>query len=382
MTGRTVLLTLCGMLLLLCALSTRGAVFWLLFWLLCVMLLTGLLSALWTSRTLKVYCTLDEDHVIRGGQAGLSIELSHRCPLPVAPIRLVVCGAGARDGYALYTAVTPFFTSTITQTIHCPHVGEYPSGISETYVQDVFGLFRVCRRTGFEGNTLVVQPQIYETQALSFSPGDSDIESVSRAFEDASLPTDLRAYQQGDELKKVHWKLSMRRKELIVRVYEQPMRPDALLLIDCAPPMAGEGMEASVRDAICEAAASLAKVSLEGGAPVRMPLFGGMPTDVNAQKPEDLGMVCEALGRLSFDAVQEFERILMLETRRMRRTGSTAIVTSRLNPNIAEMILSIRRMGPKVRVLLAADAEDEDTARLVRRLTRNDIEVTPVAAES
>ena len=194
------------------------------------------------------------------------------------------------------------------------------------------------------------------------------------------MPTDLRAYQPGDELKKIHWKLSMRRKELLVRVYEQPARPDAVLLVDCAPPAVPAGGDiAAVRDAICEAAASVASAALDAGAPVRMPLLAAEPDDVSVSKQEELPLVLEALARCKFDGATGFERLLQLETRRMRRTGSTAVITSRMNPVIADMILRIRRMGPKVRVLLAADGADPAIAALTRRLMRNDVEVTAVA---
>ena len=113
-----------------------------------------------------------------------------------------------------------------------------------------------------------------------------------------------------------------------------------------------------------------------------MPLLGADPTDVTVSKGEELPQVLDALGRCAFDGSEAFERVLMLETRRLRRTGSTAIVTSRMNPAIADMILSIRRMGPKVRVLLASQANDEDREALVRRLRRNDVEVTQIGGEA
>ena len=103
---------------------------------------------------------------------------------------------------------------------------------------------------------------------------------------------------------------------------------------------------------------------------------------MTVSKGEELPQVLDALGRCAFDGSEAFERVLMLETRRLRRTGSTAIVTSRMNPAIADMILSIRRMGPKVRVLLASQANDEDREALVRRLRRNDVEVTQIGGEA
>ncbi len=381
MTKRVFFLLLFAAFLLLCALSTQGAVFWLLFWVLVLMLAYSLAAALWSRRTLQIQCGLDKGRVVRGAQVNLTIELWHRCPLPVAPLKLDICAANGEGDLSLYVSAIPFAQNILAQPLYCPHVGEFPAGVTGARVQDVFGLFSFYKKVVAPGEPLIVQPQVYQTEPLSFSPGDSDTESVSRAFEDATMPTDVRAYQQGDEIKKVHWKLSMRRRELLVRVYEQPMKPDALLLVDCAPPLSPPGGEASVKDAICEAAASVASIALTGGSPVRMPLLNEEPMDISAQGAEDLPMVCDALGRCAFDGAQQFERVLLLETRRMRRTGATAIVTSRMNPVIADMILRIRRMGPKVRVLLAANVEDEATALLVRRLIRNDVEVTPISAE-
>lgn len=379
MTRRALSLIAASAFILLLALTTRGALFWLLFWIMALMLLYAAAATFWTASTLSVKCALDKDRAVRGSNVALGIRLRHSCPLPVDDIRLSVSiGGNGDESQTLSIAARPFSRREYRQSIYCPHVGEFPAGATSARVGDVFGLFSVRRKTATREASLIVQPRIYPVDSLPFSPGDSDDERASRAFEDATMPTDLRAYQQGDELKKVHWKLSMRRRELIVRVYEQPMRPDALLLVDCAPP-GGEAHDAPfVRDAICEAAVSVASVALSEGAPVRMPLLTEIPVDVNAQKAEDIIAVSDALGRCAFDGTQQFERVLLLETRRLRRTGTTAIITSRMNPIIADMILRIRRMGPKVRVMLAMDIEREETAPLVQRLMRGDVEVVEV----
>ncbi|MDL2317560.1 DUF58 domain-containing protein [Eubacteriales bacterium OttesenSCG-928-A19] len=379
MTKRALLLILCAAVLLVCALSTRGALFWQLFWLLMMMLASGLAASIWTRSTLTVSCELEETQVTRGARIILSVTLRHTCPLPVAALRVDVYGVSGEESVPIYSAARPFASTTLRYAIYCPHVGTFPSGVEGVAVRDVFGLFSFYRRMSSQRGELVVLPQTYVIDPLAFSPGESDNESVTaRAFEDATMPTDLRAFQQGDELKKVHWKLSMRRKELLVRVYDQPQRPDVLLLVDCSPPQASGRMQAVLRDAICEATASLAAVALSDGAPVRMPLLSERPMDINASRAEDIAMIRDALARCPFDGTLQFERVLLLETRRMRRTGATAVVTSRMSPVIADMILRIRRMGPKVRVLLTARGEDEFTSQLITRLMRNDVEVETI----
>lgn len=379
MTRRALLAILCAVIVLLCALSTRGAIFWLIFWILSLMLLLGLASVLWTRLTLTLSCQLDKDRVVREERVNLSLLLRHRCLLPIAALRLDVCALDQQETFTLYASVQPMVDNTMVYALYCPHVGSYPAGVAGVRVQDVFGLFSFHRRYGANRQELLVLPSLYSTPPLAFSPGDSDNESaMARAFEDATMPTDLRTFQQGDELKKVHWKLSMRKREMIVRVYEQPMRPDALLLLDCSPPEGPGYAISALRDALCEAAASVASAALRDGAPVRMPLLTDTPVDINASRPEDIESIRDALARCPFDGAQEFERVLLLETRRMRRTGTTAIFTSKLNPTIADMILRIRRMGPKVRVHLAADAEAEGNDLLTGRLMRNDVEVHPI----
>lgn len=379
MTKRALLVLLCAVVLLLCALSTRGALFWLLFWVLMMMNVSSLIAAVWTRATLVVTASLSEEKVVRDARVMLGIHIQHACPLPVASIRLDILSVSDVGSFALYAAAKPFVRNTMRYQLYCPHVGAYPSGVSGAAVQDVFGLFSFYVRLPANETELVVLPQTYLTSPLPFSPGESDNESVSaRAFEDATMPTDLRTFQQGDELKKVHWKLSMRRKELLVRVYDQPQRPDALLLVDCAPPDAPADKQPYVRDAVCEAAASVALAALDSGAPLRMPLLSETPVDISVSKPEDISIVLDALARCPFDGTQQYERVLLLETRRMRRTGATAIVTSRMNPVLADMILRIRRMGPKVRVLLATDADEDVTQTLITRLMRNDVEVETI----
>ena len=367
--------------LLLCALSTGGALFWLMFLAVASSVLCSLCAVLWTRATLSVRCRMESRSVTRGETAGLLIQLRHRCPLPVATFTLRIVTAEG-ESFPLSCGVHPMRARELRVKLACNHVGRYPLVLGELRIHDPFGFFSMKAKTSsVKSDELTVLPQVHLTEPLTFSPGDSDEESpTARAFEDATLPTDLRAYQPGDELKKIHWKLSMRRRELLVRVYEQPAKPDALLLVDCAPPqLRAEATEADMRDIICEAAASVASIALQAGAPVRMPLLAAQPDEVSVTKTEELPRVQEALARCRFDGATEFERLLQLETRRMRRTGSTAIVTSRMNPVIADMVLRIRRMGPKVRVLLAADEKDAAVAALIQRLMRNDVEVTPIA---
>ena len=100
----------------------------------------------------------------------------------------------------------------------------------------MFGFFRMKRRPRLKADELLVLPQVFGVEELTFASGDMGLETMARATEDVSSPSDIRAYAAGDPMKKIHWKLSLRKQELLVRRFEEPALPEALILMDCAPP--------------------------------------------------------------------------------------------------------------------------------------------------
>ena len=80
----------------------------------------------------------------------------------------------------------------------------------------------------------------------------------------------------GDSLKRVHWKLSARKRELVVRRFEEPVLPEALVLMDCSPPPSWghPEAEADVRDSLLETAASVMNSQMITDHAVRLPLLG------------------------------------------------------------------------------------------------------------
>lgn len=89
----------------------------------------------------------------------------------------------------------------------------------------------------------------------------------SPAADDASL----RDYRDGDDLRRIHWRSSARRGELLVRSEEQQGRTEATVLVELPP--GTEALEWSV-----SAAASIALSALEAGHPVRLVAGGAVTT--------------------------------------------------------------------------------------------------------
>ncbi|ASO19437.1 uncharacterized protein (DUF58 family) [Actinoalloteichus hoggarensis] len=100
-------------------------------------------------------------------------------------------------------------------------------------VTDSFGLAEYDRETAGT-STLIVVPTVQPLHGVPGGSGlgageDGSIRLRSGQGEDDAI---VRPYRQGDDLRKVHWKSTARRDELMVRVEDRPWRGGTTVLLD------------------------------------------------------------------------------------------------------------------------------------------------------
>ena len=217
---------------------------------------------------------------------------------------------------------------------------------------------------------------------MPLAMGDSGLDTMARATEDLSAPSDIRAYQPGDPMKKIHWKLSLRKRELLVRKFDEPVLQEVLILMDCSrPPSWGQPQaEADLRDALLETAASLIKAETAAEHQYRLPLLGSHPVDV--VKSMGLPAALDYLTRVDFSETDRFERVLIMESQHLRKVGCVTVVSARLNVAMVDVMIRMHRAGPNLRLYLVTFApEDENILILISRLQQAEIEVCYVTPE-
>lgn len=315
----------------------------------------------------------------RGGVCRYTLTARLPIPLPLAPLSLHVCLPSGRQSE--YMLPLRLMGETVSENeFPCPHVGVYAVGASRVRLGDCFGLFSVAKRLREPLAGVMVVPGCAKTAPLTFSPGEGETGAAQRAQADRTTPEDVRTWQDGDDLKRVHWKLSMRRQALMVRTYETPQRPDALILLDCGAPAVPDALRSAAIDALCETCAGLLSSLLSEGHIARLPLTGDTPRELSGQESHALPTMLEALAQERFSRAEDFSRVLLLASRRMRRTGSTVILTTRLTPAIADAAIALSRMGPHTRFTLVSPGEPEgEQAQLLHLLLSSGVETTRVS---
>lgn len=369
---------------LLCALSMGNRTYLLISIIIALAWVFSWASVRMAEKSVKVENALSGVKVNRGDVVAMDIAVSHRSPLPIAPVALRMRATSNTPAGTIHLTQLGKRRQRVTHKFAADHVGAMFPGVDSYVVSDVFGFFKREHQPDMAGQELLVLPVPFDVEPLTFAAGDMGVETMKRAMEDPSSPADIRSWQQGDPLKRIHWKATARKRELMVRQFEEPALPDALILMDTSPPHLSPGVDEARKpflcDAILETAASVVACQIRQDNNVRMPLVGDRPMEYSSRM--GLPLLLEELARCTFNETERFERVMMMQLAEMRKNGAVVVISTRLRSEMVDLIIRMKRMGPNVRLYLVTfDPEEASVLPLVARLQQAYIEVNYVTPQ-
>ena len=236
-----------------------------------VLVLLPLLSALAAGRArYRVQCQrqIVPTRVPAGQAATVTIQLDNVTRLPTGLLLAedtIPYSLGTRPRFVL-DRIEAGGSRRITYRLQSDRRGRFAIGPLNVRVADAFGLVRLGRLVALPG-TLVVTPAITPLPWTAFGgtwlKADGSLASTAAAAgEDDVVP---RAYRDGDELRRVHWRSTARYGELMVRREEQRWRNRATLFLDTrGGAHAGRGPSSSFEYAVSAAASIGVHLAREG----------------------------------------------------------------------------------------------------------------------
>jgi uncharacterized protein (DUF58 family) len=255
---------------------------------------------------------------------------------------------GARPRYVL-NGIERAGSREVSYQIRSDLRGKFVVGPMRVRIADVFGLVELTANFA-STNTLTVTPKIVPltpagTTGSWSSDGDGRTRMTAAAGDDDVIP---RAYRDGDELRRVHWRSTARYGELMVRREEQRWQDRAVVILDSRRSAhAGTGPSSSFEFAVSAAASIGVHLARSG-------LDGHLLTDAGplagAAMFEDV--LLDALSVVSTSRNHDFARTTAaLST---IEGGLLVLIAGRLTADAAREIATARRHGRQGIALLLA----------------------------
>jgi uncharacterized protein (DUF58 family) len=288
---------------------------------------------------------------------------------------------GSRPRFVL-DEIEPSGHREVSYQIRSDTRGKFTVGPLRVRVADAFGLVEISRSFSTT-STLVVTPKIFALPRATASSswlgeGDGGTRTISASGEDDAAP---RLYQDGDGLRRVHWKSTARYGELMVRREEHQWRNSASVFLDTRRSAhSGRGPSATFEFAVSAAASIGAHLSGEG-------FRARLITEAGEIAPR--GTFQDTLLDMLAVITPSREASLRSGTSALADAGGQLIaVIGRLSADDARALAASRRgNAPAMALLLAvsaweADSVPADTARTAEILAAAGWRVAVVTAST
>jgi uncharacterized protein (DUF58 family) len=288
---------------------------------------------------------------------------SSRCGLVLAEEQ-VPAGLGARPRFVL-PGLEPGERRAISYPVRADVRGRYSIGPLSLTLTDPFGMGE-HRRSFTSRDVLIVTPEVVALPPIALSgdwtgSGDTRPRALAGGGED---DVTTREYRQGDDLRRVHWRSTARRGELMVRREEQPWQSRATLVLDRRRiAHEGNGGGSSFEWAV-SAVASVASHLVDRGYAVRLVDGSGDAAHTATPWVHDAGQHGDVSGTAVLDALATVEQAGPIELQRAVRAASRAAtgglvvaVLGRIDEADATLLAPLNQPGTSCVAILAPTAD-------------------------
>ena len=278
----------------------QSATMMLLFYMEAALFVVAFFSILLRCFRIRGYIEVPVGIAERGKKSLIKLILNNRCLLPVNKVKAlieikdVMRGRKKKDWMTLPTV--PRGESEYIQSVSFSGTGNYEIILRKLRIYDITGLFGWNIRTKRQG-IVQVMPEVHDvpvrmTLATKNFYGEADVYDENLPGQDKSELFQVREYRPGDRLQNVHWKLTAKQDEMIVKEYSLPKACPVILFLSYQP-----GKRRSLLPYL-ETVASLSFSIMDAGCPHYVVWYDGAETDVKRIRVDDEESLFYMIGML------------------------------------------------------------------------------------
>ena len=225
----------------------------------------------------------------RGKESLVKLVISNRCLLPVNRLQaLVIVNDVMRGRKRRYRMALPAVMrgeSEYIRSVSFSGTGNYEIYLRRLKLYDISGILSWSIPVKKQG-AVQVMPELHDvpvrlTQATKNFYGEADVYDENQPGYDKSELFQVREYRPGDRLQNVHWKLTAKQDELIVKEHSLPKACPVILFLSYRP---GKKKQLLY---FLETVASLSFSVMDAGCPHYVVWYDGTTSDVMRVRVDD-----------------------------------------------------------------------------------------------
>jgi len=322
------------------------------------------LLALISKRRFVVRGRLSADFIAKGQEVSyfVTIENAHFWPCTLAG----VCFVGDEIGLTVderqkHFAIRSFGKKELEFIVSGNYRGAYEIGIEEVVLYDFLGLFKFKQKHDLK-NMLTITPRILPIKGIAVEPVTQD-EVISKRHmqgEDYSIVSELRKYQPTDGYKKVHWKASAKRGELISKNYQEAERCVVTFYINNSSEEGSREENLELEDKMMEAVVSVMYYCNRFSHPISLNYIGGTVMEFTMDFPH----VYKVASGLPFESEGSLIELLENYLKTNKEPMNLFIFSNKVSERLVSTLQLLRMTKNDISLFLFSPIEEEEVRKL------------------
>lgn len=261
----------------------------------------------------------------------------------------------------------------LRKSINFKKRGIYSFGTSTLIVEDLFGFFKyekkICRK--FE---IRVYPKIYDVKRF-LSGGRDVINHLNNNIgtgEDIFSSKDVRKYIAGDNLKKIHWKISAKHGELYVKNYDTISGEECCIFLNMSEANKFQDQSGIREENIVDFSVSIISYMLYNY--IRSKIFINVKDSMvfEVENQQDFDGVMDFFLKQTSDGTNDFMNFINSRLQELFKCTWIGIITMRIDEDMLNNIMKIKNSRCKITIFY--DIQDEKQLEIETALNRIGIE--------
>ncbi len=221
------------------------------------------------------------------------IEVANKSPIPVGRMKAFVTVkntvTGEKEKAWMKVAGTHDEKTVFVQSLVFQRAGNYEITLDKLRIYEMTGLLYGTMKTSSSGR-IQVMPKMHDvivrlTSAVKNFYGETEVYDEHNAGQDNSEIYDVREYRDGDRLQNVHWKMTAKQDELMVKENSLPKSCPVILVLDFDVRKAGNKKDRGIHYA--EVVASLSFSMMDAGCPHYVAWYDETENDIIRVRVDD-----------------------------------------------------------------------------------------------
>jgi uncharacterized protein (DUF58 family) len=238
----------------------------------------------------------------------------------------------------------PFMRETHKIPFTIKYRGEYTLGLNALYVRDLTGLFTLKRKIPGKVR-LSVMPRVSD---LTYFPLAANLLSQAHSNfemreEDYAVISDIRSYLPSDSIKRVHWKLTAKRLEWLVKIFQSNALNQITIIMDTTRLVFTPELTMAMEDAMIEFTLGLVQYCLRHAMPVEF--ITGDYIKKEGRNQSDFDGIYHMLAGIHF--ISDSDAAVLLD-KCLNESSSyinSAVLSARLDMPLYERLTSANHIG-------------------------------------